>query len=301
MSLPSLRLILSSLESLAPLSLAASWDNVGLLIAHSLPSEAPSSSPYNVLLTNDLTLPVLEHSLTAFDGGPANLIISYHPTPFQALKKFTLASPASRVVLTCAAHNIAVFSPHTSWDAAAAGLNDWLVEGIAQPLGGAVRTHAVKRSAGALDEGTGDGRIAVLAQPATLAQVIESVKAHLKLATVQVSLPVACAAAAAGGVAAVRVAAEDTPVTSIAVCAGSGGSVLGGLTSASVWVTGELSHHEVLAASAAGVAVILTNHSNCERGFLPHVAGRLQQSLLSSGADFRFLVSPVDADPLTTI
>jgi putative NIF3 family GTP cyclohydrolase 1 type 2 len=305
MSLAHLRLLLSSLESLAPLSLAGSWDNVGLLVAHSRPTPE-ATPPYNVYLTNDISMQVLEHSLTAFDGQPASLIISYHPTPFQALKKFTLESPASRVVLTAAAHNTAIFSPHTSWDAAPSGLNDWLLDGIVGALGeggAAVRARGpVRLAAGDMGaRGAGDGRAATLAAPTTLAAVVEGVKRHLRLGSVAVSLPASCGAAAAGGAEAVRAAAQGVPVSHLAVCAGSGGSVLGGATSANVWITGEMSHHELLAASAAGVAVILTHHSNCERGFLPVVAGRLGALLGDRAGEFRFLVSAVDADPLTTL
>ena len=53
----------------------------------------------------------------------------------------------------------------------------------------------------------------------------------------------------------------------MAVCAGSGGSVLKGV-SADLYLTGELSHHEVLHAVESGRSVILCEHSNTERGFL---------------------------------
>ena len=36
-----------------------------------------------------------------------------------------------------------------------------------------------------------------------------------------------------------------------------------------VLLTGEMSHHEVLAANAEGKHVILSDHSNTERGYLP--------------------------------
>ena len=97
-----------------------------------------STRPYRVLLTNDITMGVLEESKTCFGGEPASMILSYHPTPFAPLKKFSMSNPASRVVLTAAAHNMAVFSPHTSWDAAPNGLNDWLLSGVVEASGGKV-------------------------------------------------------------------------------------------------------------------------------------------------------------------
>ena len=56
-------------------------------------------------------------------------------------------------------------------------------------------------------------------------------------------------------------------MATIASCAGSGSSVLSG-TPSDVWLTGEMSHHEVLDAVHAGSTVLLAEHSNSERGFL---------------------------------
>lgn len=67
--------------------------------------------------------------------------------------------------------------------------------------------------------------------------------------------------------------------------------------------TGEMSHHEVLAASVAGKSVILTEHSNCERGFLPHLAEALRGELnaRTEANNFSIIISDVDADPLVTV
>jgi putative NIF3 family GTP cyclohydrolase 1 type 2 len=45
-------------------------------------------------------------------------------------------------------------------------------------------------------------------------------------------------------------------VKTIAICAGSGASMLSGVE-ADAWLTGEASHHELLAATAQGTSVIL--------------------------------------------
>ena len=71
-------------------------------------------------------------------------------------------------------------------------------------------------------------------------------------------------------------------IKTVAVCAGSGGSVFRKLKSGNggarrsipdVLLTGEMSHHDVLAATQAGSIVVLTEHTNTERGFL---AAKLQ-------------------------
>ena len=63
---------------------------------------------------------------------------------------------------------------------------------------------------------------------------------------------------------------EDIKIRTVAICAGSGGSVLHDV-SADLLFTGELSHHEALAATEKGMSVVTLFHSNTERGFLSSV------------------------------
>jgi putative NIF3 family GTP cyclohydrolase 1 type 2 len=89
----------------------------------------------------------------------------------------------------------------------------------------------------------------------------------------------------------------DTPVRTIAVCAGSGGSVLAGVK-ADLIITGEMSHHEVLDFVHKGVSVILAGHSNTERGYFKVAKEKLEKLL---GSDVKILVSQVDKDPLQIV
>ncbi len=59
-------------------------------------------------------------------------------------------------------------------------------------------------------------------------------------------------------------------VSSVGICAGSGGSLFKDLD-VDLLFTGELSHHEALAAIEKGQCVICMFHSNTERGFLHSV------------------------------
>ncbi|KAI9685178.1 MAG: hypothetical protein M1822_004765 [Bathelium mastoideum] len=64
---------------------------------------------------------------------------------------------------------------------------------------------------------------------------------------------------------------DSIRVRSVGICAGSGGSLLSGLDDVDLLFTGELSHHEALAAIERGQSVIALFHSNTERGFLHSV------------------------------
>ena len=76
--------------------------------------------------------------------------------------------------------------------------------------------------------------------------------------------------------------------------AGAGGSVLETVT-ADLYVTGEMRHHDVLAAGERGISVILCEHTNTERGFLGVWQQRLQADLPAS---VEVVVSGADAEPL---
>ena len=78
-----LKEIVKKLETFAPLHLAGSWDNVGLLIE-------PSGEKIvkKIFLTNDLTEPVMEESIKV----NTDMIFSYHPPIFRPLKRLTSSS-----------------------------------------------------------------------------------------------------------------------------------------------------------------------------------------------------------------
>ncbi|KMQ95505.1 nif3-like protein 1 protein [Lasius niger] len=78
-----LKEIVSAIHKFADISLAASWDNVGLLIE---PTEPKIVSC--ILLTNDLTEDVMDEAIEL----KTDLIITYHPLIFAPLKSITTQS-----------------------------------------------------------------------------------------------------------------------------------------------------------------------------------------------------------------
>jgi putative NIF3 family GTP cyclohydrolase 1 type 2 len=59
-----------------------------------------------------------------------------------------------------------------------------------------------------------------------------------------------------------------------------------------------MGHHEILDASSRGIATVLCDHSNTERGFLRVLKGKLAD-MLEGKVDI--VVSEVDSDPLVVV
>jgi len=98
---------------------------------------------------------------------------------------------------------------------------------------------------------------------------------------------------------------DHSRIQRIGICAGSGGSLLNGLQNVDVLITGELSHHEALAATERGVVVVCLGHSNSERGYLHRVMQpKLLEALRGDSSidvqESEVFVSEKDRDPFLT-
>ena len=191
----------------------------------------------------------------------ADLIIAYHPLffgKFQALEK---SNPQARTAMRLIEKKIGVYSPHTALDAAPGGVNDWLadlLDGEASEVGLA--------------------RIVKLKKAVSFPMFGKTVKEKLKLKSVQI--------APAGKI-----------VKTVALCAGSGIETLRGIK-ADCYLTGEMKHHDVLAAVQNGTGVVLCGHTETERGYLPMFGKNLRRAC---GPDVQILISKADRAPLKVI
>ncbi len=259
----------AELKRMAPLELAGDWDNVGMLIH---PSQTDSEIT-SVCLTIDLTESVLREALEK----KANFIIAYHPILFGGVKRLHAAQHAHRVVIESIQNNISVFSPHTALDAVSGGVNDWLLEQVG-PMSSAsiIEPDAKVPNAGM-------GRVGTLRTPTPLTQVVDNLKQGLGLKHLRVSVGL-------------NQALRDVRVKRVAVCPGAGGSVVASAKGHDCIVTGEMRHHDVLYAQSKGITTILTEHTNCERGFLPV----FKTKLLERFPTLDICVAQSDRDPLET-
>lgn len=131
------------------------------------------------------------------------------------------------------------------------------------------------------ERSAGAGRRLVLDQPTTIEKLAERVKTYLNVRGVYVAK------------------ASDAPVNCVGVCPGSGAELadLARAEGCTVYVTGEMKHHEILASVEAGMSIITAGHTATERGYLPSLAERLRETL----PQVHFAVSKVDRSPLTLL
>ena len=108
--------VINHLEALSPLAYAEDFDNVGLLVGH-------KNMPITGIL---VTLDTLETVVNEAIETKCNLIVSFHPIIFKALKKLTGKTYVERVVMKAIKHDIAIYSMHTALDNALHGVNDMI-------------------------------------------------------------------------------------------------------------------------------------------------------------------------------
>ncbi|MEO7330825.1 MAG: Nif3-like dinuclear metal center hexameric protein [Minicystis sp.] len=125
-----LREILATLEAIAPLRHAESWDNVGLLAGD------PEALIHRALLTIDYTPEVAAEARRL----RAELVVAYHPPLFQAVKRLDARS----LVFQAIRDGIALYSPHTALDVAEGGTNDLLADALDLATRGPLQRAAPK-------------------------------------------------------------------------------------------------------------------------------------------------------------
>jgi dinuclear metal center YbgI/SA1388 family protein len=111
--------LVESMDRIAPLAAAESWDNVGLLVGD------PAATMSGILLTIDYTPDVAAEAVQT----GSNVVVCYHPPIFEPMKRVTAAGAGS-LVFEAVRRGLALYSPHTALDVAPGGTNDMLADAV---------------------------------------------------------------------------------------------------------------------------------------------------------------------------
>lgn len=131
----------------------------------------------------------------------------------------------------------------------------------------------------------GLGRIGRLAEATTLGTFAEQVKQRLEIPSLRV------------------VGALERKVVKVAVCGGSGASVLGDADrqGADVLVTGDVKYHEAQSARFRNLGLIDAGHFGTERIMVEHLATALRQAAMSRRMDIEIEGLKGEEDPFLTV
>lgn len=246
-----LKELIDALQRIAPLGIAESWDNVGLLVGD------PASSIAKVMTCLTLSDSVLEEAIDRKIG----LVVSHHPIPFRPLTRITTEDPTGRILWRAMQHSIAIYSPHTAWDNAHEGINRQLA-GLMHlgnlrplvPLNRAANSQNGNSQTGKVKQGTslddpmerelGCGVIGEFAKPVRIDDLVERLGVSIR------GMSVRCTDSG------------ERLVNRIGIVCGSGGSMLSKAAGerCDLFLTGEATYHQCLEAEARGVAMLMIGH-----------------------------------------
>ncbi|MEO5832582.1 MAG: Nif3-like dinuclear metal center hexameric protein [Nakamurella sp.] len=210
---PTLADVISVVDAAYPPALAEDWDTgIGLTCGD---RAAPVRT---VLLAVDVDPSTVDEAIEV----GADLLLTHHPLLFRPVQSVAADRPKGTLIHRLIRAGVAHLAAHTNADRAAAGVNDALAAVL-----GLTGTRPLQP---AVDDPTlGLGRIGELPQAVTAREFAAAVAA---------ALPATVTGA--------RVAGDpDRTVRRVAVCGGSGGSLLSVVTDAGVdaFVTSDLGHH----------------------------------------------------------
>lgn len=264
--MPRISDVVKVLEQFAPPTLAEDWDNVGLLVGD---RNAPVSKAMTCLTVTPTTV---QEAVAA----GADLIVTHHPLPFHAIKSITTDNTPGQLLLQLIAAKIAIYSPHTAFDSAPAGINQHLAIGLDLQ-----QIEPIVPATGTVESDIGLGRCGLVGGEFSLVELAERVKNFLGISSVRI------------------VGSSDHVPTRVAIACGSGGSFLPKAIEkqCDCLVTGEASFHTCLEAEARGVSLILPGHFASERFAVLSLADYLADQL--SGMEV--WASRNETDPIRSV
>jgi dinuclear metal center YbgI/SA1388 family protein len=247
--------ICAFLERLAPQRLAEEWDNVGFLVGDA--SRHATAVMTCLSLTADVAAEAAARN--------ASLVVTHHPLLFRPVRQVTSATPDGRVLLALIEAGVAVYSPHTSYDSAAGGINQQLAEALG--LSNIEVLRVSDASCDSVASGTqapsqpvaGGGRRGDLPAPVSLREFLRRLKNEFRIDRLQ------------------YVGDPAGIVERVGIACGSAAEFLPDAHrhGCQVLVTGEARFHACLEARELGVALALIGHFASERPAMERLAERL--------------------------
>jgi dinuclear metal center YbgI/SA1388 family protein len=260
--------ILSWLDFFAPFRYAASWDQCGLQVGD------PDASVTRILVALDPNTATLNEA----EEHECQCLVAHHPLWLHPLKTVRADQFPGNLIIRAVRKGIHVIAAHTNLDVAKGGTNDHLSQMLSvhtlQPLEG--EDSRVEE-----DRYSGMGLIGFLPEAISFRALVEkTIKAF-------------------GGITVRAVGSGEKQVYRVALCTGSGGSLMEQAISAGsdVFITGDVKYHEAQRALEAGLALIDIGHFASERIIVQPLAAFLRTQAAGRREALEVLEARVERDP----
>lgn len=237
--------IISILEDMAPKQFAMEWDNSGLLIGRM------EKQVKKILVAVDVDDDAVEQAMEQH----ADLIVSHHPLLFRAIKTITDQDFIGKRILKLLSHDIACYAIHTNYDVCRMGT-------LAAERLRLTECSPLEITGEKDGQNVGIGIIGDLEEKISFEMLAERIRHQF-------------------GVEGLRCFGKPETVKRVAVCPGSGSSVVEEAIKkhAEILVTGDIGHHTGIDANAQGLAVIDAGHYGLEHIFLDDIRHYLQNRI----------------------
>lgn len=244
--------IISKIEEHYPRETAEEWDNPGLLAGR---LDRPVKRIF-------VALDVTDQTLAEAVAWKADLMITHHPLIFSAIRQVNDQDIIGRRLVSLIENGISYYAMHTNFDVTGmAKLNE-------KQLG---LLDSVPLTPGGEKDGEvyGIGRVGMLPAPVSLPDFAAKVREVMELPAVRCYGPQGSDADAA----------DDCMIQIVAVCGGSGKSVINDAIAAGadVMVTGDIDYHTGIDTVSKGMYLIDAGHYGTEHCFVGYMADRCRE------------------------
>jgi dinuclear metal center YbgI/SA1388 family protein len=225
---------MEAFEQLAPLQMAETWDNIGMLVGT---NEREIKSIYIAL---DPTDEVINDAISK----NVDLLLTHHPLIFKPLKSVTNEDFIGRRIMSLIKSNITYYTMHTNFDVS-------VMADLAADYLKLSNIEILEK----IDENHGIGKIGNLPKEMTLDELCQYIKDVFSIEFLKVF------------------GNREEKIKKVVIMPGSGKSYIKNTiqSHAEVMITGDIDHHEGIDALASGLTIIDAGHYGIEHIFVKYM------------------------------
>lgn len=266
--MPSVRDILAWIDLYAPFRYAESWDHCGLQVGD------PQASVRRILVALDPNSATLGEA----EERECQCLVTHHPLVFHSVNAVRADQFPGNLIIRAVLKGIHVIAAHTNLDVAKGGTNDRLGRMLSLQDLQALEIDPSKETE---DRYLGMGLVGSFPQMMSLREVVGKTQVVL------------------GGIRVRAVGDAEWPIQRVALCTGSGGSLLERAISADsdCFITGDIKYHDAQRAIEAGMALIDIGHFASERIVVQPLAAFLRAQAVAQQESLEVLETSVESDP----